>query len=72
MEVESTDSTIHVAPAVRASHEGADAKTAEHHADEDETAVEWARAVPAPLSSQPTAREFEAHLSGAHTAQSMV
>ena len=39
------------------------AETAAHHADdEDETAMEGARDVPAPLPSQPTARELEAHL----------
>ena len=49
-------------PAAEASHEGAAAETASHHADEeDETAMEGASPVQAPLPSQPTARELEAH-----------
>ena len=52
----------HVVPAAEASHEGAAAETAAHDADkEDETATEGARAVPAPLPSQPRVRELEAH-----------
>ena len=45
-----------------ASHEGAAAETAAHYADEeDETAME-AKAVPAPLPSQATARESWMHI----------
>ena len=51
-----------VVPAAEASHAGAAAEEAAHLADEeDETAMEGARAVPAPLPSQPTAEELEAH-----------
>ena len=57
----------HVVSAAKASHAGTAAETAAHHADEeDETAVEGAKAVPVPLPSQPTARELEAHRE-AHT-----
>ena len=56
----------HVVPAANASH-GTVAGTAAHHADEEgETAMEGARAVPAPLPSQPTAPELEPP-SGTHT-----
>ena len=56
-----------VVPAAEASHEGADAETATHPADEDgETAMEEARAVPAPLQSQPTVERWS------HLEQSLV
>ena len=71
-EVESAYGAIPCGPVAEASREGPAAETAAHHADEeDETAMEGARSVPAPLPSQPTARELEPP-SGAHTAQSLV
>ena len=49
-------------PVAEASHEGAAAETEAHHADEeDEAAMDGARAVPAPLPSPPTARVMEAY-----------
>ena len=43
-------------------HEGQAAGTVAQHADEEnETAMEGTRAVPAPLPSLPSARELEAH-----------
>ena len=57
-----------VVPAAEASHEGAAAEAAAHHADkEDETSMKEAAAVPAPLPSQPGNTS-----SGAHTAHSLV
>ena len=49
-------------PVAEAPHEGAAAVTEAHHADEeDEAAMDGARAVPAPLPSPPTARVMEAY-----------
>ena len=49
-------------PRCRAGHDEAAVKAAAHRDDEDdETAMKDAVAVPAPLPSQPTIRELEAH-----------
>ena len=52
----------HVVPAAEASHEGAAAETAAHHADEeDDTAIEGAMQFQQNFPGQLTTRELGAH-----------
>ena len=70
-EVESADSAVPCGPVAEVSHEGPAAETAAHHADEeDETAMEGARATSTTSESADSSRAGGTP-NGAHTAQSV-